>query len=121
MLAFAYFPGCETLEVDHKDNDKTHNWLWNLQWMTPRQNLKKMFDDGLRKGSLKNDDISYEISEKIFNEAVSAVYSSDLEDIADKYGVNKKYVGDLRRGTIKPALRNSYIRNGGVINNLIRD
>ena len=42
LLAEAYLPNPENLpQVDHIDNDKTHNYVNNLQWITSRDNNRK--------------------------------------------------------------------------------
>ena len=42
LVAEAYLPNPENLpQVDHIDNDKTHNYLNNLQWITHRDNNRK--------------------------------------------------------------------------------
>ena len=42
LVAEAYIPNPDNLpEVDHIDNDKTHNYLNNLQWLTNRDNNRK--------------------------------------------------------------------------------
>lgn len=42
LVAEAYLPNPENLpQVDHIDNDKTHNYLNNLQWITSRDNSRK--------------------------------------------------------------------------------
>ena len=42
LVAEAYIPNPDNLpQVDHIDNDKTHNYLNNLQWITNRDNCRK--------------------------------------------------------------------------------
>ena len=42
LVAEAYLPNPENLpQVDHIDNDKTHNYVNNLQWITNRDNNRK--------------------------------------------------------------------------------
>ena len=42
LVAQAYLPNPENLpQVDHIDNDKTHNYVNNLQWITSRDNNRK--------------------------------------------------------------------------------
>ena len=42
LLAEAYIPNQDNLpQVDHIDNDKTHNYVNNLQWITNRDNNRK--------------------------------------------------------------------------------
>ena len=42
LVAEAYIPNPDNLpQVDHIDNDKTHNYVNNLQWITNRDNSRK--------------------------------------------------------------------------------
>lgn len=42
LVAEAYIPNPDNLpQVDHIDNDKTHNYVNNLQWITNRDNNRK--------------------------------------------------------------------------------
>ena len=42
LVASAYLPNPDNLpEVDHIDNDKTHNYVNNLQWLSHKDNSRK--------------------------------------------------------------------------------
>lgn len=42
LVAGAYIPNPNNLpDIDHIDNDKTHNYVNNLQWITHKNNIRK--------------------------------------------------------------------------------
>lgn len=38
LITFYYIPGCENLEVNHRDGIKTNNTLYNLEWNSGSEN-----------------------------------------------------------------------------------
>ncbi len=45
LVAVAFIPNPENKPlVDHKDEEKTNNKIWNLQWMTVQENTQKHYD-----------------------------------------------------------------------------
>lgn len=39
LMTFGYIPGCENLQVNHKDYNPDNNRLYNLEWVTPKINV----------------------------------------------------------------------------------
>ena len=75
LLAFAYIPGCQSLEVDHIDQNKDNNQLWNLQWVTPRQNVQNAIYRGCKEVNLNSTGgrfLTDNEAQSLFNELVKA-------------------------------------------------
>lgn len=49
LMCMQYFPRYDyrEMEVNHIDGIKYHNWIWNLEWMTPLENTRHAFSNGL--------------------------------------------------------------------------
>lgn len=94
LMTFNYFPGCENLEVNHKDGIKHHNWLWNLEWTDTKGNSLHAFNNGLvsigedRENSILTNEQAHYICKLI-----QSGYST--KDICSMVNING--VKDLRR------------------------
>ena len=47
MVAITFLGDKSNMEVNHIDGDKTNNNLWNLEWVTHRENMQHAVDTGL--------------------------------------------------------------------------
>ena len=111
MFIFCYFPGCEELVVNHKDGVKDHNWLWNLEWTTHKENAEHAWEMGLctphpcigeDNGHAKlNNNLVMEICEKISK-------GETATSIAKQYDISRSVVTGIKNRTIWRHISCSY-------------
>lgn len=64
LMTFGYIEGCNILDVNHKNTCKGHNWVWNLEWNTRKENMAHAYENNLCKlgedsnsGKLTNNEV----------------------------------------------------------------
>jgi hypothetical protein len=93
ILAQSFIPNTENKrEVNHINGLKQDNRLCNLQWVTPSENLKHAYDNGLRKAA--------PTYKKVFDVMVGTIYDSVME-AARINNISKQYLSDMLRGRRK--------------------
>ena len=113
MLCFRFIPGCEFLEVDHLDGDKTHNWIWNLEWVNPQENIHRAIINNQRtlsctisNGTLLSDNDA----RKLF---IRAINGEDREKLSLEYKVSVLFIKQLLSGADRPYIKRDY--NNGIL------
>lgn len=108
MYAFAYIPGCESLQVNHKDTIKTHNFIDNLEWCTCKENIKHSVEMGTF-GALASNSSNIKAS----NEQVHQVckmwtegYPSQI--ISETTGVSLSNISNIIGGTSRVNISSQY-------------
>ena len=48
MIEFCYIPGFEEFQVNHLNGNKSQNYIWNLAWCTPSENIIHTYKTGLK-------------------------------------------------------------------------
>lgn len=101
MLRLFYIPGCENLDVNHKDGIKYHNWIWNLEWCTRKENIQHALDNNLFiiGENRKLSKITNKQAEKICELISIGKTSTEIEQIMNLENCNiKRIARNIRQG-----------------------
>ena len=98
MMTFNYIPGCENLEVNHKDGIKLHNWLSNLEWTTHKENMVHAAENRLLKLGEERSESSFTNNEvhqicRMLEAGISQT------EIAKCFGVSNKNINNIATGS----------------------
>lgn len=85
MLSFFYVDNHESLEVNHKDGIKYHNWIWNLEWMTHKDNMNHAVENKLFRYGQEhsNSKLTDEQAEEICKLIAEGKSPSEIENIVN--------------------------------------
>jgi hypothetical protein len=81
MLAFAYYPGCENMLVNHKDGNKTNCAIWNLEWCTNSENMIHAVQTGLTGKSSYSDEDIRKVCELLEDQSNTLTYISEVTGV----------------------------------------
>jgi hypothetical protein len=92
LVAETFIPNPEgKREVNHKDGDKTNNHVSNLEWVTPKENIKHYLDN--------NTPIRYRGSKLNRDQAMAIKYSEeDVGVLSERYGVLRSTITRIKSG-----------------------
>lgn len=117
MIEFNYIENYNEMQVNHKYGGinqffkgKELNCIWNLEWVTPSQNIQHAFDSGL-KSQKHGEDCSYATITNAQAEQIAQLISEQkysLKDIAKMVNVPLHTVANISSGNIWMDIREKY-------------
>jgi DNA-binding transcriptional regulator YiaG len=97
IVAIRFLPNPQNLpQVNHIDGNKENNALSNLEWSSGSDNEKHAHRTGLKSGRG-----SANSNAKLTSTEVQEIRASEqtTQDLADRYGVGRSTIANIRRGT----------------------
>lgn len=92
LVAKAFIPNPENKsDINHKDGDKTHNEVYNLEWCTSKENRTHAQKSGLITNKLTEDDVK-EIKRRLSEEGGYGINRK----LAKEYGVKDSLIGHIK-------------------------
>lgn len=87
-------------QINHKNGVKTDNYLWNLEWCTPKENVDHAERNGLIKHKTGIDHPSCKVTEDVVNQICKllATTNKSILEISTITGASKHTIRDIKRG-----------------------
>ena len=98
LLTFNYFNGCEELQVNHKDCNKLNNCLWNLEWVTPKENISHAILNNLRSSAGENNPKAILTEKEVKNIFNMVLKGMSTSNIANELGCSTSEVRSIING-----------------------
>lgn len=106
MVHFKFVPECYAYDVDHKNEVKTDNHIWNLEWVTTKENKRRSQLNGtsrvIKSTRLLSDNEAYNLFVEMYKFNFGMSKFNTFDDILEKFGVTEEYANYLFSGRIKP-------------------
>lgn len=100
LVALAFIPNPENkTQVNHKNGNKSDNSLYNLEWVTPKDNMKHCYDTGLRNqlGSKNRMAVLTEDDVLKIKEIYTTTKCTQYK-LAELFNVSKQTINNILRG-----------------------
>lgn len=96
MVTFNPIPGCDELQVNHKDENKSHNWIWNLEWVTCSENRRYSINTGLIKVYGEENPTAKNTDDQV-REVLELLISTTMtyQQISEKTGVSISNISNI--------------------------
>ena len=89
-------------DVNHKDGDKSHNSVDNLEWCDRRDNIKHAYDTGLREikrgADSPNTKLTLEDAQYIYDHYQTDGYNSNTKELSEQFGLTPQSIRTIIRG-----------------------
>lgn len=97
LVAKAFIPNPENKsQVNHISGDKSDNRVTNLEWMTPEENIRHAFDNGLRKSGCEHfrSKFTAEQVREIRRDCIPGDSERGFKAFARKFNVTSRIIRD---------------------------
>lgn len=90
LVAFAFLGECpDGMQVNHRDGNKLNNHYSNLEYVTPKENVKHAFDMGLRQSSKGENHGRAKLTDDIVrNLRIRYASGEGVQQLAQEYSVD---------------------------------
>lgn len=105
MVAEHFIDGDKNLHVNHIDSDPTNNRVENLEWVTIKENNHHARNKG-RMLNASNDCRATDDMQKLTLLTLTCIMRE--KEIFDRFKLNPKYIGDIRRGKTSIEFKDIY-------------
>ena len=99
LVALMFIPNPDNKpEVNHKDGIKKNNYVWNLEWMTSRENIRHAYEHNLRKIRRGEEIGDNKFTEKMVHKVCKLLVKNKLtiKQISEKTGVSYNMVRHIK-------------------------